>query len=226
MAASVPLIAPGRRGAGNPYLPPVEGVKPPPINTEVAVVYSNKGTYLGWIETEAMRKWCYTIYYPTNKAYKVERKKWIVAGNNHGMIVREVRTGLIALLFVEFTFTEADLVDPADVKQKAIATLNMLKDRVIQPGDPTGYVEDPFRLLTPVIDKAADKVRKAYQETEKKINAIEHKARVDRAALLADLQKGPCVTMKQELIDYLKSLIGAVDATKAGSEDAGVNLDV
>ena len=222
--AATPPIDARRRTAGKPYLPAVN-TDVPPTDKYLYLVYLNDGSYFGWMDEEPAHKWMFTIYYPTQNKYKIKTKKdWSTRTDESRShkIIYEVPSGDTALVFVNKTLSDTDLVDPTDIKQMVAATVKGVMDQ----GSIGSYnPPDPFGLLQKIIPTARQEYHKELEPFKQTLENLRQEYETAKAEVQQQIQAGPEANLRKKLIDRLNDLATAEDEKNKGSEEAGANLD-
>ena len=222
--AATPPIDARRRTAGKPYLP-VVNTDVPPTDKYLYLVYLNDGSYFGWMEEDAAHRWIFTIYYPTGNKYKIKTKKdWSTRSDDSRShkIIYEVATNDTALVFVNKSINDTDLVDPTNIKQMVAATVKGVMDRGnIGSNNPP----DPFGLLQKILPTARQEYHKERETFDTALDNLQKEYEAAKAEIQKQIQDGPEANLRKKLVDRLNDLATAEDEKNKGSEEAGANLD-
>lgn len=225
--AKTPPVDARRRTAGKPYLPAVN-TDTPPTGEYLYLVYLNDGSYFGWMEADAAHKWMFTIYYPTANKYKIKTKKdWYTRSDDSRShkIIYEVATGDTALVFVNKSISETDLVDPTNIKQMVAATVKGVMDQGSIGSIGSYNPPDPFGLLQKIIPTARQEYHKEREVFDKALLDLQKEYEAAKAEIQQQIQDGPEANLRKKLVDRLNDLATAEDEKNKGSEEAGANLD-
>ena len=160
-----------------PVMPVIAGFDAP-ADRIVSLVYDNNFKYVGWTETETVKKFLLTkLYYKTKGAYSVRSADRHHSDRNlKDIYVKEKSTGKVAFVFRNRKLTALDIIDGDDKVERAKYALenevNKITTQSYTPGSWSISTNDKFNLVQDIREEIETEIRQLIDCKRKKMQNV------------------------------------------------------